>query len=136
MLITSPVMEICVIIFICISVFSLPFCHYVRLALFLWRFCHSNVFDIAVLCLREKQGMLVNNECGSWYNRVGNFCCWSGRRGKNYIVVIKTGSVKPTPLHIVSPMAQRTTVVECILFIYLPLLLRIYYMTVVCSSAW
>ena len=23
---------------------------------------------------REKQGMLVSNECSSWYNRVNNFC--------------------------------------------------------------
>ena len=27
----------------------------------------------AVFCLGEKQGMLVNDECSSWYNRVGNF---------------------------------------------------------------
>ena len=26
-----------------------------------------------VFCLEEKQGVLVNNECSSWYNRVGNF---------------------------------------------------------------
>ena len=24
-------------------------------------------------CLGEKEGMLVNVECSSWYNRIGNF---------------------------------------------------------------
>ena len=32
-----------------------------------------NIFDKAVFCLGERQGMLVNNECTSWYNRVGDF---------------------------------------------------------------
>ena len=32
----------------------------------------SNIFNKAVFCLGEKQGMLVNDECSLWYNRVGN----------------------------------------------------------------
>ena len=27
----------------------------------------------ATFCLGKKQGMLVNGECSSWYNRVGDF---------------------------------------------------------------
>ena len=33
----------------------------------------GSVFDKTAFHLGEKQGMLVNNECSSWYNRVGNF---------------------------------------------------------------
>ena len=36
-------------------------------------FNHSSIFDKAVFYLGEKQGMLVNNEFPSWYNRVENF---------------------------------------------------------------
>ena len=35
-------------------------------------FLHSSIFDKAVFCLGEKQGMLVNDECSSWYNTVGD----------------------------------------------------------------
>ena len=36
-------------------------------------FLCGSIFDKSAFCLGEKQGMLVNNECSSWYNRVGNF---------------------------------------------------------------
>ena len=36
-------------------------------------FNHSSIFDKAVFCLGEKQGMLINNERVSCYHRVGNF---------------------------------------------------------------
>ena len=36
-------------------------------------FIHRSIFDKAVLCLGKKQGMLVNDECSSWYNKVGGF---------------------------------------------------------------
>ena len=36
-------------------------------------FNHSSIFDKAVFCLGEKQGMMINDECRSWYNRVGDF---------------------------------------------------------------
>ena len=36
-------------------------------------FIHGSIFDKAVFCLGEKQGMLVNDECTSWYNKVGDF---------------------------------------------------------------
>ena len=35
-------------------------------------FHHGNIFNKAVFCLGEKQAMLVNNECSSWYNRAGD----------------------------------------------------------------
>ena len=35
-------------------------------------FNHSSIFNKPVFCLREIQGMLVNGECSSWYNRVGD----------------------------------------------------------------
>ena len=35
---------------------------------------HSSISDKAVLCLGEKQGIIIlNNERRSWYNRVGDF---------------------------------------------------------------
>ena len=36
-------------------------------------FIHGSIFDKAVFCLVEKQDMLVNDECSSWYNKVGDF---------------------------------------------------------------
>ena len=36
-------------------------------------FNHRSIFDKAVFCLGEKQGTLVNDECSSWYNKVGDF---------------------------------------------------------------
>ena len=36
-------------------------------------FCHGNIFNESVFGLGKKQGMLVNNECSSWYSRVGVF---------------------------------------------------------------
>ena len=50
-------------------------------------FVHSSIFDKAVFYLGKKQGMLVNNECGSWYNKVGNFLLSARRRGKKFYIV-------------------------------------------------
>ena len=36
-------------------------------------FIHSNIFEKAVFCLGEKQGTLVNDECSSSYNKIGDF---------------------------------------------------------------
>ena len=33
----------------------------------------GNIFDNTAFCLGEKEGMLINDECSSWYNRVGDF---------------------------------------------------------------
>ena len=42
---------------------------------------HS-VLDKMVFCLGEKQGMIVNDDCSSWYNRVGEFLIsvWERRK--------------------------------------------------------
>ena len=36
-------------------------------------FLHGSIFDKTEFCLGEKQGMLVNDKCSPWYDRVGNF---------------------------------------------------------------
>ena len=36
-------------------------------------FNYSSIFDKAVFCLGEKQGMLINDECSLCYNKVGDF---------------------------------------------------------------
>ena len=45
-------------------------------------FCGS-LFDETTFCWREKQCMLVNDECSSWYNRVGTFVLVRDRRKHN-----------------------------------------------------
>ena len=36
-------------------------------------FLHDSIFDKTAFCLGENQVMLVNDECSSWCNRVGDF---------------------------------------------------------------
>ena len=36
-------------------------------------FLCGSILDKTAFCLEGKQSMLVNDECSSWYNRVGNF---------------------------------------------------------------
>ena len=44
--------------------------------------------DKTAFCLGEKQGMLVNGECSSWYNRVGDFLKYQfGIRAKKFFVM-------------------------------------------------
>ena len=45
-------------------------------------FLHGSVFDKTTFSLEEKQGKLVNAECSSWYNRVGDslVSVWDSRR--------------------------------------------------------
>ena len=45
-------------------------------------FLCSSSFDKTVFCLGEKQGMLINDECSCWYNRVGDFLLsvWDRRK--------------------------------------------------------
>ena len=45
-------------------------------------FVHDSVFNKTVFYLGEKQDMLVNDECSSWYNKVGDFLCRFGIGGK------------------------------------------------------
>ena len=36
-------------------------------------FLRGRIFNKTPFCFEEKQGMLLNDECSSWYNRVGGF---------------------------------------------------------------
>ena len=46
-------------------------------------FHHSSIFNKAVFCLNETPGMLINDKCSSWYNKVGDFLMlvWNMRKG-------------------------------------------------------
>ena len=48
-------------------------------------FNNSSIFNKAVFCLGEKQGMLINDDCSSWYNRVGDFLMSVGDRRKEIL---------------------------------------------------
>ena len=45
-------------------------------------FLRVSIFDKTAFCLGEEQGMLIKDECSSWYNRVGNFLVgvWDRRK--------------------------------------------------------
>ena len=42
-------------------------------AMYFYDFMHYSILDKMVFCLGEKQGMIVNNDCNSWYKRIGDF---------------------------------------------------------------
>ena len=70
-------------------------------------FLLSSVFDKAVFCLGEKQGVLVNDDCSSW----AIFCCQFGLgERKLYMAMV---SVRPTPLQSARSMALSAMPVEC-----------------------
>ena len=63
-------------------------------------FNYSNIFDKAVLCSGEKQGMLIHNECSSWYNKVGGFLSvWDRRKEILYGngLLVEVSQNNPTP---------------------------------------
>ena len=64
-------------------------------------FNHSRIFNKFVFCLGEEQGMLINDECSSWYNRVGNFLMsvWERREEILYGngLVCEVNQNNPTP---------------------------------------
>ena len=45
-------------------------------------FLRGSIFNKTAFCSGEKQGMLVNDECSSWYNKVGDFLVsvWDRRK--------------------------------------------------------
>ena len=47
----------------------------------------GSIFGNTAFCLGEKQSMLVNDECSSWYNRVGNYF-FSINLGKEKTVIV------------------------------------------------
>ena len=48
-----------------------------------------------MFCLGEKQGMMLNNECSSWYNRLGDFSINLGKK-KTLIVHQQISMYGPT----------------------------------------
>ena len=64
-------------------------------------FHHDSTFNKAVFCLGEKQGTLVNNECSSWYTKLGDFVMsvWGRRKEILYDVrsVGEASQTSPTP---------------------------------------
>ena len=70
-------------------------------------FIHGSMFDKAVFCLGGKLGMLVNDECSSWYNKVGDFLISVWNRKKE--ILYGNGSIgevsQTTPLQSAWSMA-------------------------------
>ena len=64
-------------------------------------FLHSNIFAKTAFCFGEKEGMLVNNDCSSWYNRVGDFFIINLDRRKQLLYIdgsaCMTRQINPTP---------------------------------------
>ena len=48
----------------------------------------KHIFDKAMFCLGEEQGMLVNDECSLWYNRLEIFSCQFGKGGKKCLMAM------------------------------------------------
>ena len=84
-------------------------------------FAVAVLIKLAVFCLGEKQGMLINDKCSFWYSRVGDFLwsVWVGGR-KSYTAMDRyTRSVRPTPLESARSMALSAMAVEGERFVYL-----------------
>ena len=45
-------------------------------------FLGGSIFNKDVFCFKDKRGLLLNDECSSWYNRVGIFMVSVGKRRK------------------------------------------------------
>ena len=80
------------------------------------------LINYAFICLGEKEGMLINDECSSWHNRVGNFLVsiWDRRKQLLYTdrSACMTQQINPT-LQSARSMALSAMMVECERFIYL-----------------
>ena len=85
-------------------------------------FIRCSIFDKTAFCLGEKEGMLVSIECGSWYNRVGDFKYQFGIGENSYCIPMDQHAWpdKSAPLlRNVWSMALSAMMVECEQFIYL-----------------
>ena len=58
-------------------------------------FMRRSVLDKTVFCSGEKQGMIANNDCSSWYNSVGDFLMSVWERGRE--TLYGKGSVYKIP---------------------------------------
>ena len=61
-------------------------------------FVHRSILDKKVFCLGENQGMIVNDDCSLWYNRVGDFLMsvWERRKDGERGSVCKVSQNDPT----------------------------------------
>ena len=64
-------------------------------------FLSSSILNKTVFCLGEWQGILVNDECSSWYNKVGNFLLsvWDRRKELLYGNGSSCGMGRTNPTH-------------------------------------
>ena len=81
-------------------------------------FIHCSVFNKMIFCLGEKQGMIVNDDCSSWYNRVhvGDFLMSVWERRKEICCMVRDQLVRflrAAPLLSARPMATIARTVEC-----------------------
>ena len=55
-------------------------------------FNYSSIIDEVVFCLGEKQGMLINHECSSWYNGVGDFdmSAWDRKKETTSLLSVRS----------------------------------------------
>ena len=44
-----------------------------------------SILDKTVFCLEEKQGMIVNDDCSLWYNRIDDFLMSAWERRKEIL---------------------------------------------------
>ena len=64
-------------------------------------FLHGNIFNKTDFCFGETEGILINDECSSWYNRVGDFLIliWNSRKQLLHtdVSACMTRQINPTP---------------------------------------
>ena len=82
----------------------------------------GSIFNKTVFCLGEEQGILVNSECRSWYNRVpvGDFLYKFGIRENSFRTLMDqhTWRDRTTPLQSAWSMALSFSTTEYEQFIY------------------
>ena len=78
---------------------------------------HYRIFDKTVVCLREKQGVMVNDDWNSWYNRVGDFLMLAYERKEKFCMVrdqlVRILVATPLLSLSVRPVATIAMAVEC-----------------------
>ena len=89
------------------KVYHVPYIYYI---VAFGAFLHGSIFNITAVCLREKQRMLVNNECSSRYSRVGNFFKHQFGIGEDSFC---TWPDRTTPLQSAWSMVLSAITVEC-----------------------
>ena len=82
-------------------------------------FCGS-ISNKTLFCLGKKQGMLVNDECSSYFNRGGDFQHQFGTGDNSYCTStnLHAWPNKTTPLQSVQSMALSDMPVECVIYLF------------------